>query len=107
VHELGSNKSGIAAWVRSLKQLVIKETSPVQRRAGEILSEYNNLLHGATHDAADPWLIAYAEAAGWVVVTEEKMSQNVAKPKIPNICSDLGIECIDTVAMLRRLGLRL
>ena len=101
--ELGNEKKGIGAWARTLKGLVLKESPSAQRRAGEIVQKYANLLHGASHDAADPWLVAHAQISGYVVVTEEGFSNNFNKPKIPNVCKDLNVECINTVAMLRQL----
>ena len=51
----------------------------------------------------DPWVIALAQKfQNGVVVTQEKVSRNVDKPKIPNVCSDLGIECINILGLIRR-----
>ena len=51
----------------------------------------------------DPWVIALAQdLPNGVVVTQEKPSRNKDKPKIPNVCSDLGIECIDLLELFRK-----
>ena len=51
----------------------------------------------------DPWVIALAQRIpDCVVVTQEKASGSNARPKIPNICKQLGIECINLLDLLRK-----
>ena len=53
--------------------------------------------------AGDPWVIALAqELQNCVVVTHEKMSGKGGRPKIPNICKELGIECINLLDLFRK-----
>lgn len=53
---------------------------------------------------ADPWLIAKAVAIGAAVVTHEVGSPDArARVPIPNICSPLGIACMNTFDTLRAL----
>lgn len=51
---------------------------------------------------ADYWLVAHAQAHGFVVVTHEVPSESVRKIKIPNACIGLGLPCISPYEMLRR-----
>jgi predicted nucleic acid-binding protein len=51
---------------------------------------------------ADYWLVAYALAHAYVVVTHEVPSVSVRKVKIPNACIGLTIPCINPYEMLRR-----
>jgi hypothetical protein len=58
----------------------------------------------------DPFLIAAALGSGdRVVVTRErtKRSQRGASRKIPDVCEDLGIPCVDDFECWRRLDFRL
>lgn len=51
----------------------------------------------------DPWVIALAQdLPNGIVVTQEKESRNQDKPKIPNVCSDLDIECFDILGLMRK-----
>lgn len=56
----------------------------------------------------DPFLIAYALAspAERCVVTTETSSPRKQRQnrKIPDVCTDLGVTCLDTFAMLRALN---
>lgn len=56
---------------------------------------------------ADQNLIMHANAGGFVVVTHETKSRPRKKIKIPVVCDEFGIECIDTFEMLRREKVRL
>lgn len=51
---------------------------------------------------ADYWLVAYAKAHNYTVVTHEVPSDGVRKIKIPNVCLGLSIPCMSPFEMLRR-----
>lgn len=53
---------------------------------------------------ADGWLVGFAKAHGWIVVTHEVRSQGRKRIKNPNACDGLGVECIDPYEKLRREG---
>jgi hypothetical protein len=54
---------------------------------------------------ADGWLIAYAKAAGHTVVTlESSEPQRLGKVKIPDVCKQFDIKCIDPFKMLKAIG---
>ena len=51
----------------------------------------------------DPWVIALAQdLQNGIVVTQEKASRNEDKPKIPNICKGLDIECINLLDVIKK-----
>lgn len=52
--------------------------------------------------AADYWLIAYAVAHGYAVVTHEIPADSIYKIKIPNVCIGLNLRCVNPYEMLRR-----
>lgn len=52
---------------------------------------------------ADPWLIAKAMVTGANVVTHESLvSDTTKKVKVPNICKQFGVGCINTFDFLRK-----
>lgn len=56
----------------------------------------------------DGWLIAHAKANGFVVVTHEQFNPNIQrKVPMPNVCRAVKVDCCDTFAMLRQLGVKL
>ena len=58
-------------------------------------------------DNADPWLIAYAGIHEWIIVTHERADpERKDKVKIPDVCKEFKIDCIDPFKMLRDEGAR-
>lgn len=56
---------------------------------------------------ADPWLIAYAKANGYTLVTyEEHRPEAQSTVPIPNVCIRFGVACVNPFQMLRELGVR-
>lgn len=54
----------------------------------------------------DAFLIAYAVAGDRTVVTTEssKPSQTRGNRRIPDVCADLGVPCINTFRLIKELG---
>lgn len=50
---------------------------------------------------ADYWLVAYALAHGYVIVTHEVPRNSINRIKIPDVCLALDIRCITPFEMLR------
>lgn len=47
------------------------------------------------------------KAEGLIIVTDELYDADIRKKvKIPNVCRQFAVECINTFAMLRELGIR-
>jgi hypothetical protein len=101
----------LAKWIKSRRQsgLFIGANRDVQKRmtivSDHVLNNYEQ--HHAAHflSGADPWLIAHALPTNGVVVTHESNRHPNAKVvRIPDVCATLGVPCIDTYEMLRRLG---
>lgn len=79
----------------------------VQAQASKILGDYPGLLDlRKNKSSGDPFIIATAKINRCTVVTEEKRTNSESRPKIPNVCDELGVECINIVEMFRREGLR-
>lgn len=70
-------------------------------------SQFSDEAKAEFASGADGWLIAYAKAKGRTLVTHEQFSRDVRrKVPIPNVCQAFGVQCADTFAMLRDLGVR-
>ncbi|GBR76664.1 protein DUF4411 [Candidatus Termititenax persephonae] len=65
---------------------------------------YNPNAKAIFADNADSWLIAYALAHDFTIVTMEVLEPNIKKSvKIPNVCKDFNIQYINTYDLLRNL----
>lgn len=67
--------------------------------------QFNDAARADFASGADGWLAAYAMANGGVVVTNEVSApQSQSVIKLPDLCRQFDIPCINTFAMLRELG---
>lgn len=57
---------------------------------------------------ADPWVIAHALHQGATVVTKEERvtALNSTKIKIPNVCDNMGVDCIDDFKFIAEVNLQ-
>ena len=56
---------------------------------------------------ADAWIIAHALACGGRVVTFEAPQPLSARPKIPDVAGNFGVDCLTLHEMLREMGVRI
>ena len=52
------------------------------------------MQQGGKRSGGDPFVIALAMVKSGTVVTEEKPTGNIAKPRIPDVCDALGVHCL-------------
>ena len=56
---------------------------------------------------ADPWVIAHAMSEKACVVTKEaKETANSNRIKIPNVCANMGVPCINDFQLIEKLGMK-
>lgn len=71
-----------------------------------ILAKYRGLVEGGKKkNNADPFVIAIAKMLKCTVVSEEVRSNNPSSPKIPDVCSGMGINCLNFVDFAREMKL--
>jgi len=98
---------GIRKWLKE-KKLTSSIQVPVdqidQNKVRALVPRLVDPITGKS--SADPWVIALAQSfQNCAVVTQEKFSSNENKPKIPDVCQDLGIECIELATLIGRENL--
>jgi hypothetical protein len=99
---------GVGAWLRMQKPTIVPKPSPaITGVMRSVMTAFPKLVHGKAA-SADPWVIAYAQHHGYIVVTEEKAAgPKAAVPRIPDVCAARDVEWIDGLRMLKELGIRL
>jgi hypothetical protein len=103
--------AGLQAWAKARKA-IFEPTAEHLAEALNIEGAYPGMKDPRAHyTEADAYVIAVAKLRGAIVVTQETSSSQKAKPKrthyIPDVCSGLGIPCINILGMMRREGWRL
>lgn len=107
LREVERKDDGLVRWIKDRPGMVIPIDNPIQRHVMEIMTRYSRLVDTRKNrSGCDPWVIALARERRLTVVTAEKKSGTLARPKIPDVCDDLGIPCIETIDLFRRQGWR-
>lgn len=103
--ELSRRDDDALAWVRRQPDLFWELDEEVQTATREILYQHPKLVGaGGGRNGADPFVIALAMVMGGTVVTEEYFSGNLQKPKIPDVCQDVGVPCTNLMGFIERQG---
>lgn len=106
--ELKDGNDDLADWVKARgAQFIANDDDATQDVFSEIVEfvmaqDFSPANRDQFLAKADPWLIAKARTTGATVVTHEsKLSEATKKVKVPNICKQFGVRCIDTFGFLR------
>ena len=97
----------ILIWAKQRREIFLPLNEPIQEKTREILSRFPRIIkiRGKKGDSnADPFLIATALLNDCTVVTNEKAGdESTGDWKIPNVCRQYNIECINLGNMLDRM----
>jgi len=90
-------------WAKARKHMFMDVDPDIEAYAIPIIQRYQsqfvNYRTGVSQ--GDPWVVATAQCFKCVVVTEEVFSGGPARVKIPNVCADLGVECLNLLGLMR------
>ncbi len=101
--ELERKEDSTYEWFRQRKHMFIPIDGRIQEAVTKILQDYERLVDTSKNRSmCDPFVIAVAQVERCSVVTAEKMTNNPAKPRIPDVCQALGIETITLLELIRR-----
>ena len=103
----------LVKWTKPLASKLFRSTTQqgtidAFKRMQKWVSQNEQFKDAAKNEfaqVADGWLVAYAKANNFIVVTLEAFNPNVKRRvPIPNVCEEFGVEFLNTYEMLRRLG---
>jgi hypothetical protein len=102
--ELEKQDDDVCAWAKEHITFVALEDQ-IQTVAIQILAQFPQLVNPRrSRSVADPFVIALAQVQGLTVVTAERASGSVQKPRMPDVCAGLGVKCIPLLGMFKELG---
>lgn len=113
--ELTDGNDILASWCKNRrnKGICVKADKTVQDCFRKITNhvydkhKYKPRHAGVFLQGGDGWVIAHAMATNGVVVTQESEKTKKTKVKVPTVCKEFGIKCINTYEMLAQLKARL
>lgn len=93
--ELARKQDDLFEWIQQRQQMFIEVGPDIQREVSRILTAFPDLVHPDSHrPQADAFVIAVARIENCKVVTQEKGGK-LTRPKIPYVCAQYNIDCID------------
>lgn len=103
--ELAKRDDEVAEWAKSCDSLFVSLDLDIQRASRRVLQEHPRLMgRGGGRNGADPFVIGLALARNATVVTEETLSGNLQRPRIPNVCEAMGIPWRNLVGFVSDQG---
>lgn len=104
-NELSRRDDDAKRWADAQGDLFVPLELPIQQSATQILSVHGRLVsQGGNRSGADAFVIALAMVNNGMVVTEETATGNLAKPRIPDVCGDLGVPCVNLMEYIEAQG---
>lgn len=104
--EISIGGDELEKWARERKDYFLPSDMKVQKGVREILQKHRGLVEcGKKKNSADPFVISLAKEKECKVVTEEVRTRNSDSPKIPDVCDDYNIGCLDFVGFAREAKL--
>ncbi len=90
--EIWRRDDELKSWLKDRQEVFVPHEEDVQLALSRALIPCQRMLGSHKgHNAADPWVIALAMARGMTVVTLEGRTGNTNKPRIPDVCEELGV----------------
>lgn len=103
--ELTKRDDDVSTWAKGIPDLFLVLDADVQRATREVLGDHPRLMgKGGGRNAADPFVIALAIARGGTVITEEKPTGNLERPRIPDVCTALGVPWANLIGYVTQSG---
>ncbi len=105
--ELLQADDGLSEWIKVNHEFVRDIDDDVQIKLRTILEKFPRLVDTIRdRSMADPWVIAHAMSADATVVTKEMPSNSVKRIRIPDVCQEFNVRCIDDFIFLKEVGIR-
>ncbi len=109
--EIKKTEDDLYDWLKKCNIPIKKSSENVIKCLKEI---YQNPLHLKLVDntknrsLADPWVIAHAMSENAVVVSKEEKitATNTDKVKIPNVCENMNVRCINDFEFIHEIKLK-
>ncbi|MCY4400602.1 MAG: DUF4411 family protein [Gemmatimonadetes bacterium] len=104
-YELAKKEDEALEWAERQDGLFVPIDDDIQDAVSAILSDHPRLIDTRRgRSGADPFVIALAKVWRCAVVTGERPSGSLKRPKIPDVCSALGVASMSLLDLIRQQG---
>ncbi len=103
--ELEKRDDEIFNWAKNKTDLFIPIDENIQKIVSDILAKFPKLIdQRKNRSGADPFIIALAIQNNCYVISGEGFSKKLDRPKIPDVCQQLKVGCLNMLQMFRNEG---
>lgn len=103
--ELSRKDDATKEWATNQAGLFLSLDEDIQMATRKVLAQHPKLVgKGGQRNLADSFVIGLALTRGGIVVTQETRTNNMEKPRIPDVCGAMKVRCIDLVGFIRDQG---
>lgn len=97
-------KDDLFVWAKANKNIFrdynVPDESTKINKIGDKFSSFT-IQNKDKPNHADPWLVAQAMINNLTIITEEK---GMGERKIPRVCDEFNVKCIDLVGLIKQNG---
>jgi hypothetical protein len=102
-HEIAKRSDELNGWLKARPRMFRELEEEIQIAAAEVLRTHPRLVgERKLRTSADPFVVALARVESLQVVTEEKFTNSMNRPNIPDVCLALGMpQCFDLLKLIQ------
>lgn len=102
VAELGRKDDGAKEWVAARPESIVPIDGPIQDAVTDLLRDHQRMLDTRRNKSgADPFVIALAQVHQCSVLSGERSTGSLRRPKIPDVCAAVDVHCVSLLDMFR------
>ena len=103
--EIEAKDDMLHTWCTERREMFVPLSLEIQTTATSILAALPRFVDARTGKSmADPFVVATAHATGTAVVTQEKPTGRLLRPKMPEACNQAGVRWITLLELIRTEG---
>jgi hypothetical protein len=105
LEDLSKKDDEVYKWAKGRRGMFVPLYEDIQLAVKTLMKRFPRIIDSRRNrSGSDPWVIALAQVEHLTVVTFEGRSNSLAKPRIPDVCDELNIKCIDMHGLIQEQG---
>jgi len=102
LRELSKKDDGAHKWVKARREMIIELDAEIEMEVRRIMRRYPRLVDTRRgRSVGDPFVIALAHLRNLTVITSEYATNKIDVPRIPDVCTEIGVRWIRIIDFFR------
>lgn len=105
LEDLSKKDDDVYKWAKLRPDMFVPLYEEIQLAVKAMMKRFPRIIDSRKNrSGSDPWVIALAQVENLTVITFEGRTNSLEKPRIPDVCDELKIKCIDMHGLIREQG---